>query len=46
VLELYKRGFVDLEQVTTFGEIEIIWQGPARDELDLGAIDSIDVYDG
>jgi segregation and condensation protein A len=46
ILELFKRGFVDLEQVTTFGEIEIVWRGPARDQLDLGALESIDLYDG
>jgi segregation and condensation protein A len=46
ILELFKRGFVDLEQVTTFGEIEIVWRGPARDQLDVGTLESIDLYDG
>lgn len=46
ILELFKRGFVELEQVATFGDIEIVWRGPARDELDVGSIESIDLYDG
>jgi segregation and condensation protein A len=28
VLELYKQGLVELEQVTTFGELHIWWIGP------------------
>jgi segregation and condensation protein A len=27
VLELYKRGAIDLEQATTFGSLEVIWLG-------------------
>jgi segregation and condensation protein A len=27
VLELYKRGWVDLAQATTFGELTIVWLG-------------------
>jgi segregation and condensation protein A len=46
VLELYKRGFVDLEQITNFGDITIVWQGPSREDLDAGTLESIDVYDG
>lgn len=43
LLELYKQGAVDLEQATTFGDIEIVWQG-------LGAVTGdeimIDAYEG
>lgn len=43
LLELYKQGAVDLEQATTFGDIEIVWQG-------LGGADAdeimIDAYEG
>lgn len=27
LLELYKQGLVELEQVTTFGELAVVWQG-------------------
>jgi segregation and condensation protein A len=43
VLELYKQGVVELEQVERFGEIEVIWTGALglrADEL------LIDVYEG
>jgi segregation and condensation protein A len=32
VLELYKRGWVDLAQATTFGELTIVWTGMDDDE--------------
>ncbi|MGY6499666.1 MAG: segregation and condensation protein A [Acidimicrobiales bacterium] len=44
ILELFKQGMVDLDQPTTFGEIEIVWTGSAD-----GAgmtLAEIDVYDG
>ena len=43
VLELYKQGVVELDQLERFGEIEVIWtggQGLRADEL------LIDVYEG
>jgi segregation and condensation protein A len=43
VLELYKQGVVELDQVERFGEIEVIWtggRGLRADEL------LIDVYEG
>ena len=43
ILELYKQGVVELDQVERFGEIEVIWtgaQGLRADEL------LIDVYEG
>ena len=40
VLELYKRGMVDLRQATTFGELEIGWVGPTgADAADLSTAD-------
>jgi segregation and condensation protein A len=46
ILELYKRGFCDLDQIERCGEIEIIWRGPDRDHLDVGQLDAVDMYDG
>lgn len=44
VLELFKQGFIELDQAQAFGDIEIVWQGsPAMGVADL---DAIDVYDG
>ena len=44
VLELFKQGAVDLDQPTTFGDIEIVWLGGAG--ADVGALDAVDAYDG
>ncbi|MGH2685391.1 MAG: segregation and condensation protein A, partial [Actinomycetota bacterium] len=38
ILELFKQGMVDLEQATTFGEIEVVWLG--------GVLTGVDSYDG
>jgi segregation and condensation protein A len=47
VLELFKQGLVDLEQATTFGEIEIRWLGAdGDDERPLAAVSAADAYDG
>jgi segregation and condensation protein A len=50
VLELFKRGLVDLDQPRTFGDIEIVWLGAkgAAAAEGLGADDlaGIDGYDG
>ena len=43
VLELYKRGMVEVSQATTFGRIAITWSG--EDEL-VGALVGMDAYDG
>jgi segregation and condensation protein A len=47
VLELFKQGFVDLDQPRTFGDIEIVWLG---DEgvaaVSAAAVDAVDAYDG
>jgi segregation and condensation protein A len=44
VLELFKQGFVDLDQPRTFGDIQIVWLGRARNELE--ELDPVDAYDG
>ena len=44
VLELYKQGFVDLDQPRTFGDIQIVWLG--RDRSELEELSPVDAYDG
>ena len=44
VLELFKQGFVDLDQPRTFGEIQIVWLG--RDRTELEELSPVDAYDG
>jgi segregation and condensation protein A len=44
VLELFKQGFVDLDQAQSFGEIQIVWLG--RDRSELEELAGIDAYDG
>jgi segregation and condensation protein A len=39
VLELYKRGMVDLDQPRTFGDIEVVWVG--RDVEAAGGLDDL-----
>jgi segregation and condensation protein A len=49
VLELYKQGLVDLDQVDNFGDLVISWiggDGDAGDGAWMGALAGIDVYDG
>lgn len=43
VLELYKQGAVELDQVRSFGDIEITWLGVDGADADLALVDS---YDG
>jgi segregation and condensation protein A len=44
VLELYKQGLVDLEQVSSFGDIQVVWiASPDLVGADLAAID---LYEG
>jgi segregation and condensation protein A len=33
LLELYKRGFVELDQATTFGELRVSWSAPGSEAL-------------
>lgn len=44
VLELFRQGFVDLDQPRAFGDIEIVWLGRDRSELD--ELTPVDAYDG
>jgi segregation and condensation protein A len=44
VLELFKQGFVDLDQPRSFGEIQIVWLG--RDRTELEELSAVDAYDG
>ncbi len=44
VLELFKQGFVDLDQPHRFGDIQILWLG--RDRSELEELASVDAYDG
>lgn len=44
VLELFKQGFVDLDQPRSFGDIQIVWLG--RDRSELEELAGIDAYDG
>jgi segregation and condensation protein A len=44
VLELFKQGFVDLDQPRTFGDIQIVWLG--RDRSELEELAGVDAYDG
>ena len=44
ILELFKQGFVDLDQPRSFGDIEIIWLG--RDRSELEELAGVDAYDG
>ena len=44
VLELFKQGFVDLDQPRTFGDIRIVWLG--RDQSELEELSPVDAYDG
>ena len=44
VLELFKQGFVDLDQPRSFGDIEIVWLG--RDRSELEDLAGVDAYDG
>jgi segregation and condensation protein A len=43
LLELYKQGWIELDQVQTFGEIEITWVG--ADRVLVGAV-AVDDYEG
>jgi segregation and condensation protein A len=43
LLELFKQGYVDLEQTERFGDVEVVWTGTGND--DLGSL-PIDDYEG
>jgi segregation and condensation protein A len=44
VLELYKQGLIDIEQASSFGEIQVVWTAGA--DMQASDLDAIDVYDG
>lgn len=49
VLELYKRGLVELDQTETFGDLDITWlgtDGAWHEGLDDLEFDAVDTYDG
>jgi len=46
VLELYKRGWVDLEQANNFAELTIRWVGTEGDSDDTVAISPVEEYQG
>lgn len=52
ILELFKQGLVELEQATTFGDIEVVWQGSGIDltddlvDLTERALTGLDTYEG
>jgi segregation and condensation protein A len=51
VLELFKKGLVELNQARTFGDIVIVWRGEdgAREVGEVESVQdlaTIDVYDG
>jgi segregation and condensation protein A len=47
LLELFKQGYVDLDQPARFGDIDVIWLGGEADEVDAELVlAGSDVYDG
>ncbi len=48
LLELYKLGRIDLEQVATFGDLEVVWTGDGNDSVfvDLREHELADAYEG
>jgi segregation and condensation protein A len=47
VLELYKQGWIDLQQVDSPGALTVVWTGrPDDDGLDLDDLAFVDAYDG
>ena len=45
VLELYKRGMVDLDQAGNFGELQIAWIGPDGADTDSQDLLTADLYE-
>jgi segregation and condensation protein A len=49
VLELFKQGYIELDQPGTFGELTITWLGGASDDdrsVLVGLADRVDAYEG
>jgi segregation and condensation protein A len=45
LLELFKQGYVEVDQADRFGDIEITWLGAPLDD-DMNARELVDDYDG
>jgi segregation and condensation protein A len=45
VLELYKRGLVDIDQAGNFGELQIAWVGPEAGAADAQDLSTADLYE-
>jgi len=46
ILELFKQGYVDVDQVERFGDLHVVWLGPPDTaDLDISTL-AIDDYDG
>ncbi len=46
ILELFKEGFVDLEQATSFGEIVVVWAPDEDAPRRMPALAGVDAYEG
>ena len=47
ILELFKAGLAELDQVGQFGDIHVVWIGPEDDRATrTEVLESIDVYEG
>jgi len=46
VLELFKRGLVDIDQAGNFGELRISWVGPEAGSADTEDLSTADMYEG
>src|SRR5690606_29792567 len=47
ILELFKAGYVELDQIGHFGDIHIVWLGAEDDRASTSEVlESIDVYEG
>jgi segregation and condensation protein A len=46
VLEMFKRGFIDLHQTATFGDIAIVWLGVDQDDDEGSVLAGMDAYEG
>ena len=44
VLELFKQGWIDLEQPQTLGMLSVVWKG--ADDVDAEDLAFVDAYDG
>jgi len=46
LLELYKQGRVELDQIESFGDLTVAWVGAARGAAGSDDLDRVDSYDG